>query len=96
MAERRGADAMNADIMTKLQRHKGYQGWRIRPYPFNPAVWLAETYTFLGRGNRKGWVVLRDPKRGDYRTFATPEQASSALVALQKELEDLERQYDQE
>jgi hypothetical protein len=84
---------MNADIMTKLQRHRGYQGWRIRPYPFNTAVFLAETYTLLGHGNRKGWVVLRDAKRGDYRTFATPEQAYSALLTLQKELDDLEGQF---
>ncbi len=64
---------MNADIVTKLQSHRGYQGWRIRPYPLNPAVWLAETYTFLGHGNRKGWRALRDEKRGDYRTFPTSE-----------------------
>jgi len=34
---------MNADIILKLQRHGGHQGWRIRPYPINPALWLAET-----------------------------------------------------
>ncbi len=85
---------MNADIILKLQRHGGHQGWRIRPYPINPAVWLAETYIWLGRGNRKGWRALRDAKRGDYRTFTTPEAAYEALIALHKELEDLENQFD--
>jgi len=33
-----------AEILAKLQRHRGYQGWRIRPYPLNTALWLAETY----------------------------------------------------
>ena len=55
---------MNADLMAKLQSQRGYQGWRIRPHPSNPATWPAEIYTFLGRGNRKGWRVLRDGKRG--------------------------------
>jgi hypothetical protein len=87
-------NTMNAEIMTKLQSHRGYQGWRIRPYPPNTAVFLAETYTFLGRGNRKGWRALRDAKRGDYRTFLTPEQAYNALLAMQKELDDLESQFD--
>jgi len=85
---------MNAEILAKLQSHRGHQSWRIRPYPPNPAQWLAETYTFLGRGNRKGWRALRDEKRGDYRTFTTPEAAYEALLALQKELEDLEHQFD--
>jgi hypothetical protein len=58
-------------ILAKLQRHRGYQGWRIRPYPLNSALWLAETYTFIGRGNRKGWRSLWDEKRGSYRTFRT-------------------------
>jgi hypothetical protein len=87
-------DTMNAEILAKLQRHRGYQGWRIRPYPPNTAVWLAETSTFLSRGNRKGWRALRDAKRGDYRTFTTPEAAYEALIALHKELEDLENQFD--
>ncbi len=85
---------MDADIIAKLQRHGGYQGWRMRPYPLNTALWLAETSTFLGRGNRKGWRALRDAKRGDYRTFTTPEAAYEALIALHKELEDLENQFD--
>ncbi len=89
-------DAETLTKLTKLQRHGGYQGWRIRPYPPNPAVWLAETYIWLGRGNRKGWRALRDEKRGDYRTFQTPEQAYSALLAMQKELDDLERQFEPE
>ena len=87
---------MDTDILAKLQRHGGYQGWRVRPYPLNTTLWLAETYTPLGRGNRKGWRALRDAKRGDYRTFPTPEQAYSALLAMQKELEDLESQFDPE
>lgn len=41
---------MNAEIMTKLQSHRGYQGWRIRPYPPNTALWLAEPTPFLGAG----------------------------------------------
>jgi hypothetical protein len=86
---------MNAEILAKLQRHRGYQGWRTRPYPPHPTQWLAESYTFLGHGNSKGWRALRDAK-GDYRTFTTPEQAYSALLALQKELEDLENQFDPE
>jgi len=86
---------MNADIMTKLQRHRGYQGWRIRPYPFNTAVFLAETYTFFGRGNTKGWRALWDEK-DNYRTFPTPEQAYDTLLAMQQELEDLERQFNPE
>ncbi len=85
---------MNADIISKLQRHGGYQGWRIRPYPLNTTLWLAETYTPLGRGNKKGWRLLWDKKRGDYRTFPTPELAYDALLAMQKELDDLERQFD--
>ena len=83
---------MDAEIIAKLQTHRGYQGWRIRPYPFNPAVWLAETYTFIGRGNRKGWRALGD-KRNDYRTFTTPDQAYNALLTLKREAEDLERQF---
>jgi hypothetical protein len=66
---------MNTDILAKLQSRRGYQGWRVRPHPCNPTMWLTETSTFLGRGNRKGWRALRDAKRGDYRTFTTPEAA---------------------
>ena len=83
---------MDAEIILKLQRHQGYQGWRIRPYPINPALWLAETYIWLGRGNRKGWRSLWDEKRNTYRTFRTPEEAYDALLAMQKEFDDLERQ----
>ena len=86
---------MDAEILAKLQSHRGYQGWRIRPYPHDPARWLAETYTFIGRGNRKGWRALWD-ERDNYRTFPTPEQAYAALLAMQKKLDDLERQYEQE
>jgi len=31
-----------------------------------------------------------------YRTFSTPEQAYDALLTMQKELDDLERQFEQE
>jgi hypothetical protein len=67
------------ETLAKLRHHRGYQGLRIRPYPHNPAAWLAESYTYLGRGNRKGWRALRDIKRGDYRTFLTPRQAYDAV-----------------
>ena len=87
---------MDAEIILKLQRHRGYQGWRIRPYPQSTTIFLAETYTFLGRGNKKGWRALRDEKRGDYRTFRTPEEAYDALLAMQKELDNLERRFDLE
>ncbi len=42
------------ETLAKLQRHQGYRGWRIRPYSSSSALWLAETYTFIGRGNTKG------------------------------------------
>ncbi len=84
---------MNSDILTKLQSPRGYQGQRIRPYSFNTALWVAETYTYIGRGNKKGWTVLCDPKKREYRTFTTPELAYHALEALQKEIADLEEKY---
>jgi len=84
----------NTEILAKLQRHRGYQGWRIRPYPHNTAVFLAETYVWLGRGNVKGWRALWD-ERDTYRTFPTPEEAYAALLAMQKELDDLESLFDQ-
>jgi hypothetical protein len=93
MRDRR--NTMNAEILTKLQSHQGYRGWRIRPYPPSTAVFLAETYTVIGRGNRKGWRSLWDGKQGDYRTFATPEQVYDALLAMQQELEDLEARSSQ-
>jgi len=80
------------EVLAKLQRHRGYRGWRIRPYPQSTAVFLAETYTWLGRGNTKGWRSLWDEKRNTYRTFLTPEQAYDALLAMQEELDDLQRQ----
>ena len=83
------------ETLAKLQRHRGYQGWRIRPYSSSSALWLAETYTFIGRGNTKGWRALWDEK-DRYRTFSTPEQAYDALLAMQQELDDLERQFEQE
>jgi hypothetical protein len=84
---------MNIDILAKLQRHRGYQGWRVRPYSLNPPRWLAETYGPIGRGTKKGWRSLWDEKRGDYRTFPTPDLAYAALLALQKELDDLASQF---
>src|SRR5260370_17208727 len=33
-------DTINAEILAKLHRHRGYQGCRILPYPINPALWL--------------------------------------------------------
>ncbi len=80
-----------AEILAKLQRHRGYRGWRIRPYSLNTALWVAETYTFIGRGNTKGWRALWD-ERDNYRTFRTPEQAYDALLAMQQKLDDLQRQ----
>ena len=85
----------HAETLAKLQRHRGYRGWRIRPYPLNTAVFLAETYTFIGRGNAKGGRALWDEK-DNYRTFWTPEQAYDALLAIQQELEDLEHRYSPE
>ena len=84
---------MSTNIITKLQSPRGYQGQRIRPYPFDQTVWLAEVYTFIGRGNKKGWTALRDPKKGEYRIFQTPELAYQALETLQKEIDDLEEKY---
>ena len=78
------------EVLAMLQRHRGYRGWRIRPYPYNPNAWLAETYTYIGRGNRKGWRALWDEKRDNYRTFANPRLAHAALIALQEELNQLE------
>ncbi len=75
------------ETLAKLQRHRGCRGWRIRPYSINPALWLAETYIWLGRGNKKGWRSLWDEKRNTYRTFRTPEEAYDALFAMQKEYE---------
>ena len=86
---------MSAEILAKLQRHGGYRGWRIRLYRLNPAVFLAETSTFIGRGNKKGWRALRDEK-DNYRTFLTPEQAYDALLAMQQELDDLQRRFESE
>ena len=86
-------EAGSTEVLAKLQEHRGYQGWRIRPYPYNTAVWLAETYTFIGRGNRKGWRALWNEKQGSYRTFASPKQAHEALIALQKELDKIENQF---
>jgi hypothetical protein len=85
----------HAEILAKLQRHRGYRGWRIRPYPPRTTVFLAETSTYIGRGNTKGWRALWDEK-DSYRTFPTPEQAYDALLAMQKGLDDLERQFEPE
>ena len=88
-----GRTTASDEVLAKLQEHRGYQGWRVRPSLYNPTVWLAETYTHIGRGNRKGWRALWNEKQNTYRTFATPELAHAALVTLQKELDDLENRY---
>lgn len=74
-----------AEALAKLLRHRGHQGWRIRPYPSNTALWLAENYIWLGRGNMKGWRSMWDEKRNTYRTFQTPEEAYDALLAEQEQ-----------
>ena len=71
----------DADVLAKLQRHSGYQGWRVRLYPYNLTRWLAETYTFIGKGNVKGWRALLD-KKDNYRTFATPELAHDVNLEI--------------
>jgi hypothetical protein len=72
--------SIDGDILRKLQRHRGYQGQRVRPHSSHPTLWVAEIHTFIGRGNKKGWRVLWDEKER-YRSFKSPEQAYTALVA---------------
>ncbi len=90
MSKRRSREDTTSDeVLAKLQEQRGYQGWRIRPYPFNTRVWLAETYTFIGHGNRKGWRALWNEKQSTYRNFTSPEQAHAALIAWQEELDQI-------
>lgn len=84
---------MTSDIITKLKTPRGHHGQRVRPHPHNPTLWLAENYVPLMKGNRKGWRALGDD-RGNIRTFHTAELAYGALLALQKELDALESQFE--
>ncbi|HLZ59283.1 MAG TPA: hypothetical protein VKR06_20260 [Ktedonosporobacter sp.] len=74
---------MDGAVITQLQTRRGLQGWRICPHPFTRSLFVAENYTFVGRGNKKGWRILRD-QQDHYRAFATPEQAYAALTAVQQ------------
>lgn len=69
---------MKPEILAKLTRKGGYNDGRVRPYPFDPSLWIAETY-IPGRTARKTWKVLREEKRDIYQLFASPEQAALAL-----------------
>jgi hypothetical protein len=69
---------MESEILEKLKRKGGYNDGRIRPYPFDPALWIAETY-IPGRTARKTWKVLREERRDAYRLFASAEQAALSL-----------------
>ena len=69
---------MEAEIIEKLKRKRGYNDGRIRPYPFDDRLWIAETY-IPGRTAKKTWKVLREERRDAYQLFATPEQAAAAL-----------------
>ncbi len=69
---------MKAEIVEKLKRRRGYNDGRIRPYPFDQARWIAETY-IPGRTAKKTWKVLREERSDAYRLFVTPEQAATAL-----------------
>ena len=69
---------MDATILAKLQRKRGYNDGRIRLYQFDQTLWIAEVY-IAGRTARKTWKVLREEKSERYRLFSTPEQAAVAL-----------------
>ncbi len=69
---------MEPEIIEKLKRKGGYNDGRIRPYPFESSLWIAETY-IPGRTARKTWKVLREERGDRYQLFATPEQAAMAL-----------------
>ena len=69
---------MGSEIIEKLKRRGGYNNGRIRPHPFDPSLWIAETY-IPGRTARKTWKVLREERGEAYRLFASPEQAAMAL-----------------
>ncbi len=69
---------MKSEIIEKLKRHRGYLDGRIRPYPNDPTLWIAETY-IAGRTAKKTWKILREEKSERYQLFATPERAAAAL-----------------
>jgi len=69
---------MQAEIIEKLKRKRGYNDGRIRPYPFDQTKWIAETY-IPGRTAKKTWKVEREERSEAYKLFATPEQAATAL-----------------
>lgn len=69
---------MESEILEKLKRKGGYRDGRIRPYPFDPSLWIAETY-IPGRTAKRTWKVLREERRDAYRLFASAEQAALAL-----------------
>ncbi len=67
------------DILNKLQRKNGYQGYRIRLYDTDK--WIAEIYTFNDKATRKVWRTLRDEK-GNFMMFRTPDLAYNAISLL--------------
>ena len=69
---------MDAELIEKLKRRRGYNDGRIRPYPFDPTQWIAEAY-ISGKSAKKTWKVLREENSKKYRLFRTPEQATIAL-----------------
>lgn len=69
---------MDPEIIEQLKRHRGYLDGRIRPYPHDPKIWIAETY-IAGRTAKKTWKVLREETSERYQLFATPERAAAAL-----------------
>jgi hypothetical protein len=79
-----GKDLKVPDIIAKLQRHRGYQGWRISPHWSKANFWIAEYYTYIGRGDKKGWRVLRDEQER-CRTFRTAQLAYTTLAKQQAE-----------
>ena len=90
---------MDIAVIAQLQTRRGHQDWRICPHPFMPALFVAENYTFVGRGNKKGWRILRD-QQDHYRAFATPEQAYAALTDVQqkwdRERDQIEKMFEDE
>lgn len=52
---------MEPEILAKLKRKGGYHDGRIRPYPFDPSLWIAETY-IPGRTAKK---TLEGAVRGE-------------------------------
>lgn len=52
---------MEPEIIEKLKRHRVYLDSCIRPYPFDPTVWIAEVY-IAGRMERKTWKIQREER----------------------------------